>query len=106
MMERLTGRIGKTVYYAQGKYYKETLACECDADDVRNILQKLAEYEDLELTPSEIKEIFEEIHKTKEVVHKNSEELHKEPDEIKELAKSRLDDSIEYECGWEQLSFN
>lgn len=60
MMERLTGRIGKTVYYAQGKYYKETLACECDADDVRNILQKLADYEDLNATPLEIKNAFNE----------------------------------------------
>ena len=61
MMERLTGRIGKTVYYAQGKYCEETLECKCDADDVRNILQKLANYEDLNATPLGIKNAFNEI---------------------------------------------
>ena len=78
MMERLTGRIGKTVYYAQGKYYKETLACECDADDVRNILSKLADYEDLNATPLEIKNAFNEI-------ENNQKQMQKYLGEMKEM---------------------
>ena len=78
MMERLTWRIGKTVYYAQGKYYKETLACECDADDVRNILQKLADYEDLNATPLEIKNAFNEI-------ENNQKQMQEHLDEMKEM---------------------
>lgn len=55
-MERLTKRIGEYVYYTQGKY-PDTTASEMAKDDVRNALQKLAEYEDLGLTPEQIKQI-------------------------------------------------
>lgn len=46
-MERLTKRIGEYVYYTQGKYPDTTVA-EMIKDDIRNALQKLADYEDAE----------------------------------------------------------
>lgn len=46
-MERLTKRIGQHVYYTQGKY-EDTLPVEMETNDIRSVLKKLAEYEDLE----------------------------------------------------------
>ena len=49
-MERLTKRIGENVYFTQGKY-ESTLPAECETQDVRNILHRLAAYEDTGLEP-------------------------------------------------------
>lgn len=46
-MERLTKRIASHVYYTQGKY-EDTLPVEMETNDIRSVLKKLAEYEDLE----------------------------------------------------------
>ena len=46
-MERLTKRIASHVYYTQGKY-EETIPAEMETNDIRSVLKKLAEYEDLE----------------------------------------------------------
>ena len=46
-MERLTKRIEQYVYYTQGKY-EETLPVEMETNDIRSVLKKLADYEDLE----------------------------------------------------------
>ena len=46
-MERLTKRIGQHVYYTQGKY-EDTLPVEMETNNIRSVLKKLAEYEDLE----------------------------------------------------------
>ena len=46
-MERLTKRIASHVYYTQGKY-EETIPAEMETNDIRNVLKKLAEYEDAE----------------------------------------------------------
>ena len=52
-MERLTKRIDRSVYYTKGKY-EETLPSECEIRDVRNILYRLAAYEDTGLEPKEV----------------------------------------------------
>lgn len=52
-MERLTKRIGEHVYYTKG-IYEDTIPSECESWDVRNILNRLAEYEDTGLSPEEI----------------------------------------------------
>lgn len=52
-MERLTKRIGNYTYYTKGTY-PETVPAECNAGDVRNILTRLAAYEDTGLEPNEI----------------------------------------------------
>lgn len=46
-MERLVKRIGEYMYYTQGKY-PETIPAEMSRDDIRNVLRKLADYEDAE----------------------------------------------------------
>lgn len=46
-MKRLTKRIKQYVYYTQGKY-EDTLPVEMETNDIRSVLKKLAEYEDLE----------------------------------------------------------
>lgn len=46
-MERLTKRIESFVYYTQGKY-TDTIPAEMTKADIRNVLSKLAEYEDAE----------------------------------------------------------
>ena len=48
-MERLTKRLGSngTVVFTQGKY-EETIPAEMTNDDIRAVLKKLADYEDLE----------------------------------------------------------
>lgn len=43
--ERLTVRIHDKVYYTKGAY-KETIPAECTTQDVREILKRLADYED------------------------------------------------------------
>jgi len=52
-MERFTVRFNDKVFYTKGRY-PETIPAECESWDVRNILNKLAEYEDTGLTPDEI----------------------------------------------------
>lgn len=47
MNSRLTKRIGSQVYYTKGRY-AETTPAEMDTKDVRNVLCKLAEYEEAE----------------------------------------------------------
>lgn len=55
-MERLTKRIGENVYFTQGKY-ESTLPAECETQDVRNILHRLAAYEDTGLKPETVSKI-------------------------------------------------
>lgn len=55
-MERLTKRIDRSVYYTKGKY-EETLPSECEIRDVRNILYRLAAYEDTGLEPETVSKI-------------------------------------------------
>lgn len=56
MIERLTKRIKDCVYYTKGQY-EETLSAECTPSDVRNILNRLAEYEDAGIEPQNIKSL-------------------------------------------------
>ena len=46
-MRRLTERINGVIVYTQGKY-ANTIAGEMTSSDVRNVLEKLCEYEDKE----------------------------------------------------------
>jgi hypothetical protein len=52
-MERFTMRITDNVYYTKGKY-EQTIPAECESWDVREILKRLADYEDTGLEPKEI----------------------------------------------------
>lgn len=52
-MERFTMRIADKVYFTKGKY-EETIPAECESWDVREILKRLADYEDTGLEPGEI----------------------------------------------------
>lgn len=54
-MERFTMRITDNVYYTKGKY-EQTIPAECESWDVREILKRLADYEDTGLEPGEIKQ--------------------------------------------------
>lgn len=53
-MERFTMRITDNVYYTKGKY-EQTIPAECESWDVREILKRLADYEDTGIGPEEIK---------------------------------------------------
>lgn len=55
-MERLTKRIGENVYFTQRKY-ESTLSAEWETQDVRNILHRLAAYEDTGLEPETVSKI-------------------------------------------------
>lgn len=59
-MERLTTRIAGHVYYTKGKY-EETVPAECETGDVRAILQRLADFEDTDLTPEKIIGLASEV---------------------------------------------
>lgn len=54
-MERLTKVLTKTVVYTKGKY-EDTVPAEMTTEDMRTVLKKLAEYEDIG-TPTELKQI-------------------------------------------------
>ena len=56
-MERLTKVLTKTVVYTKGKY-EDTTPAEMTTGDVRTVLKKLAEYEDIG-TPTELKQLKE-----------------------------------------------
>lgn len=56
-MERLTKVLTKTVVYTKGKY-EDTTSAEMTTEDVRTVLKKLAEYEDIG-TPTELKQLKE-----------------------------------------------
>lgn len=56
-MERLTKVLNKTVVYTKGKY-EDTVPAEMTTEDVRTVLKKLAEYEDIG-TPTELKQLKE-----------------------------------------------
>mgnify|MGYP005946697187 CR=1 FL=1 len=56
-MERLTRVLTKTVVYTKGKY-DDTTSAEMTTEDVRTVLKKLAEYEDIG-TPMELKQLKE-----------------------------------------------
>ncbi len=56
-MERLTEVLTKTVVYTKGKY-EDTTPAEMTTNDVRTVLKKLAEYEDIG-TPAELKQLKE-----------------------------------------------
>lgn len=56
-MERLTRVLTKTVVYTKGKY-DDTTSAEMTTGDVRTVLKKLAEYEDIG-TPMELKQLKE-----------------------------------------------
>ena len=58
-MERLTTRVEDKVYYSKGEYPPTTLCAEMETWEVRECMKKLAEYEDLGLSPEEIKEQIE-----------------------------------------------
>ena len=47
-MSRLTTRIEDKVYYAKGKYSPTTLIAEMETWEIKDCMQKLAEYEDRE----------------------------------------------------------
>lgn len=63
-MSRLTKRISAVVCYTQGKY-DETIPAECTPQDVRAILNKLADYEDTGLSPEEINARLQRKHDCK-----------------------------------------
>lgn len=56
-MERLTKVLPKIVVYTKGKY-EDTVPAEMTTGDVRTVLKKLAEYEDIG-TPTELKQLKE-----------------------------------------------
>lgn len=56
-MERLTKVLTKTVVYTKGKY-EDTVPAEMTTEDMRTVLKKLAEYEDIG-TPTELKQLKE-----------------------------------------------
>lgn len=56
-MERLTKALTKTVVYTKGKY-EDTVPAEMTTEDMRTVLKKLAEYEDIG-TPTELKQLKE-----------------------------------------------
>lgn len=56
-MERLTKVLPKTVVYTKGKY-EDTVPSEMTTEDMRTVLKKLAEYEDIG-TPTELKQLKE-----------------------------------------------
>ena len=56
-MERLTKVLTKTVVYTKGRY-EDTTSAEMTTEDVRAVLKKLAEYEDIG-TPMELKQLKE-----------------------------------------------
>lgn len=47
-MGRLTTRVGDKVYYAKGEYSPTTLIAEMGTQEIRECMEKLAEYEDKE----------------------------------------------------------
>ncbi|HHX62149.1 MAG TPA: hypothetical protein GX707_15785 [Epulopiscium sp.] len=53
-MERLISRIKDNVYYPKGEYTPTTLCAEMTTSEVRECMSKLAEYEDLGMTPNEV----------------------------------------------------
>lgn len=59
-MERLTKVIntcGKTVVvYTRGKY-EDTTAGEMEHKDIRNVMKRLSDYEETDLTPEQIREL-------------------------------------------------
>lgn len=61
-MERLTKEIvtkqGKVVVYTKGKY-NDTTAAEMECCDIRNVLRKLSDYENTELSPEQIRGLKE-----------------------------------------------
>lgn len=81
-MERLTTRIEDKVYYAKGKYAPTTLCVEMTTTNVRECMKKLAEYEDIGLTPTEIKYFLKDFGIT---VTKRNRELIKELQEYRSL---------------------
>lgn len=56
-MERLTKVLPKIVVYTKGKY-GDTVPAEMTTEDMRTVLKKLAEYEDIG-TPTELKQLKE-----------------------------------------------
>lgn len=52
-MERLTRYVNGVLCYTKGKY-ENTLSCEMEDHEVKDVLKKLAEYEETGLTPTEI----------------------------------------------------
>lgn len=56
-MERLTRVLNKTVVYTKG-IYEDTTPAEMTTEDMRTVLKKLAEYEDIG-TPTELKQLKE-----------------------------------------------
>lgn len=56
-MERLTKVLPKIVVYTKGKY-EDTVPAEMTTEDMRTVLKKLAEYEDIG-TPTELKQLKE-----------------------------------------------
>lgn len=56
-MERLTKVLTKTVVYTKGKY-EDTVPAKMTTEDMRTVLKKLAEYEDIG-TPTELKQLKE-----------------------------------------------
>lgn len=56
-MEGLTKVLTKTVVYTKGKY-EDTVPAEMTTEDMRTVLKKLAEYEDIG-TPTELKQLKE-----------------------------------------------
>lgn len=53
-MERLTRKIDDKVYYSKGKYPPTTLCTEMETWEIRECMKRLAEYEDIGLTPEDI----------------------------------------------------
>ena len=62
-LKRLTTRIEDKVYYSKGKYKPTTLIAEMEISEIRECISKLAEYEDIGLTPREIRELFGRLEK-------------------------------------------
>lgn len=112
-MERLTTRVEDKVYYSKGEYPPTTLCAEMETWEVRECMKKLAEYEDLGLSPEEIKELQDQVEVLTDTVNMLS-PLMVENFELKKEEREREYEKHTYkqkhdevdpmqcvECGWE-----
>lgn len=58
---RLTKRVGNVVTFNSGEYESGLIAAEMSSSQIREVLNKLAAYEDLSETPSESTKLYKKV---------------------------------------------
>lgn len=58
---RLTKRVGNVVTFNSGEYESGLIAAEMNSSQIREVLNKLAAYEDLSETPSESTKLYKKV---------------------------------------------